>query len=712
MIFKLPIIIENKIVYTLFRLIKNDNNFILTILPNNYINNDEVDCDFLQSENKIDSKMKKPNNTLIQILVCNNINGYELINIYLPLKIFIINNHLITIYFFSINILSTFQNKLDFFANLNLFLFNKYKMKFITNNNYIKYKNNILDFINNQYINLLNNKKYNKEFWEIVNLLLNSSGYYLWIEEQEISETKIKLTKKIISTAKNLKNIKFKIEFSNSYTILEHLNKMNNNILKLSEIIKDSYYYILIENRKILLVKVININNNMIQLEHFSELIDYNKFKWYNYPPESKINKNKIFFNLLTNHESIKSIILKYNSKLDNISIDNIINYFVGNQVKSNLNSFILENNLNDSEKTDLEIIKSDSYSNEYFKVICDKYSSNFNIILDALLSNYVYPIKYNKKELSNNFDNIIYISLMNIDKILSITDKEKIFINGVINIPQKLKSLYFNIIKTFYLLINKISVKYFADPTHLQLMKIILSSTSLTYNLLVEKISLEEVNNFKNIILNYCTLIDIINRLNWNNINKRLHYLKILLNHKEYLYFYDKLNKNLFPENFDTRIKLIINNPLEMFKFIKKENDFIKWIYFLGNKCSDLYIVPMSLSSDDFNILGKIMYYFINIKEQTMNDKYYNKLIAYGNKYPKLILDNNRINLKLKENFGHIKCNINLGILAKHLSQNKDNIIEFPDENNEVQILKNEIIKITNKYLKYKNKYIKSKKK
>ena len=63
---------------------------------------------------------------------------------------------------------------------------------------------------------------------------------------------------------------------------------------------------------------------------------------------------------------------------------------------------------------------------------------------------------------------------------------------------------------------------------------------------------------------------------------------------------------------------------------------------------------------------------------------------------------------MKIKENFGYLVCNLNLGILAKHLSQHKDNYIDFTNESEDHEItkLKNHLNVITNKYLKYKKKY------
>ena len=211
-----------------------------------------------------------------------------------------------------------------------------------------------------------------------------------------------------------------------------------------------------------------------------------------------------------------------------------------------------------------------------------------------------------------------------------------------------------------------------------------------------------------------YYTIHDIINRITWYNINKKLHYIKFLLNNKDFLYFFDKLNKNIFSEKFDIRIKNIITNPIEMFKYLRKENDFIKWVFFLENLCNSLYINPILFYENDYRILGKIIFNLTNIKNQELTDKFYKKIINYGNKYPKFILENNRINLKIKDFFENTKCNINLGILAKHLLQNKDNIISLEDdvEINKIILLQNKLDLFKNKYVKYKNKYNKIKNK
>jgi hypothetical protein len=701
MILKLPIIINNKIVNSLFKLNRYKDYFILSLFEN-YID-DELDSTV---KNTLDI-------SLIKILTCNNVNGLSYLNLYFPLKLFIIDDCLITIYFFIINLTSNFKSNLDFFYQLNEIIINKYKLSIINFDKYDKYQDKIFKIVNEQYLFLINNKKFNKEFWEMINLLLNCSGFILWLNNANINKNK--LLKKISNITNSLKLVKYSINYSNDYNLLEHIKISNNENLKLSNIQVNMCYYILINDIKYIYVKVLKINANFIDINCFNNPILFDKYKWFIYPPDTKINKTKIYLKLLNKEETLKIIINKFNSKLNENTINNILNYFLKNQNKSELFEFILENNLNNKIKTDIEIINSNSFTESYFLSICNTYYStqghpDLNIILKELFNNYVYPIKFNKKEIDKNFDYILYFSLLNLDKIISGTDKY--ILNSQINtiLPNKLKLIYFNILKIFHQLLNKKTniIKNINDNLQMQILKIFLGTKSLTYTLLLNKIGESQINYLKNTIIITNTLYDILGRLSWMNINKRFNYLKIIFNNKEELYFYDKINKNLFPDDFDTRIKSIISNPFEMFKYLRKEVDFVKWISFLGNKCSELYITKINLNSNDFDILGKIVYNLLNIKEQSFNDIHYKKIIYCGVKYPKLILDNFRINLKIKENFGYLKCNVNLGILAKHLSQNKDNIIEFTEINEqaEIEILKNDLKIVTQKYLKYKKKY------
>ena len=70
------------------------------------------------------------------------------------------------------------------------------------------------------------------------------------------------------------------------------------------------------------------------------------------------------------------------------------------------------------------------------------------------------------------------------------------------------------------------------------------------------------------------------------------------------------------------------------------------------------------------------------NIKDQNIKESSYITFVNFAQKHNKLILDNNRINLKVRDYFSYIKCNINLGFLAKHLTFNYNNIkLEYEPE-------------------------------
>jgi hypothetical protein len=606
MIIKLPVISNNKIIYLLFKLTAQSPNQIL--------------CSLYQPEYCVDLFDK---NT-IKILTCNE-NGIKYHNIHLPLKIFIIDSFYFTIYFFIINLSSNFTNKLDFFYCLNNLLVDKFKYSHINKPWTIKLNNYIIETLNTEYNNC------NELSIEINDIILNYSGFIIMMNNLF---QKNLINKKILLILNNIKKINYSINYSNSYNVMDHLKNIKNKQINLKDIKENLYYFLLIEENKIIHIKVNKIVSKLIYVNNITQPIQFEKYKWFIYPPDIKITINKIFFLLLNNYK-----------------------------------------NLGEIQKLDLIELHNTNYLNE-------------------LMSNYIFPFKYNKKEIDKNFDLILYHSFINIHNGSNFTG----------HIPNKLKSTYNNIIKIFNLLISDESIKnkiHFTDILPLQIFKIIFLSNSLIYNLLQKLVSSDKIVELKNELENIIIIYDILCKLSWKNINRKLDYLNILFQNKEYI------NKNLLNENFDQRIKSIVLNPFEMFKYLRREIDFIKWIIFLENKYVDLYIVPISFCSNDFKILGKIIYSLFHIKEQNFNDNFYKKILYYGINFPKVILDNSRINLKIKECFNHLKCNINLGILAKHLSQNKNNIIEFeepPDK--EKELLKENLIKITKKYLKYKKKY------
>jgi hypothetical protein len=310
MILKLPIIHDNKIILTNFRLVKVNSHFMLY----------KYNLDIITE------------NELVKIILCNNINGYDIINIYFPLKLFIIDNLLINVYFFFINILSNNINQLDFFYNLNEIMSNKYNLKLINIEHYINYQEHIVKFINSEYLELNKNKDI-KNIWEIINLIINASGFNIWNETspfylnekdgiilKENQHFFSKILKKIIKISNNLKNINYSIDYSNNYNINEHINNINNIPLNINEIKPNKNYFLLINNNKILLVNIININKNIIKINNINNYIEFSKYKWYNYSPEIKISKFKIFANLLNNDDIYKLVLTKTN--IINNSID------------------------------------------------------------------------------------------------------------------------------------------------------------------------------------------------------------------------------------------------------------------------------------------------------------------------------------------------------------------------------------------------------
>ena len=681
MIIKLPVLNENKIIQTLFQ-IKKQNNFLVLNEFNATIQPDNND-----------------NLNYVKILLFNNYNGYEIINLYLPFKMQIIGSKIYSNYFFTINILSTFKNNLDFIYLLDTYIQQKYKLSFIKDTDFLSLTTNIVEYVNNQYLQLVNNKKFNKDYWELIILLQNICGYLIWINHNGNY-----ILKKILNITNTIKNIKYMIDYSNPNTVKEHLIRKLNNELTINEIEINNIYYLLINNTKIILVKVTNIQNDLILIDGYNSYINFDKYKWYYYSPDTTINDKKIFFNFVIDNKFYKSIILKINPKNNEKQAMNIIDYYTNTNIKSSLRDLLIDE-INTTEKVDLNILKNNKYSNDFFILCVNTYK--YQIILDILFTKYVYPIKYNKKEIDDIFDKILYISLLNVDTIIV----NNHLVNNI-NIPNKLKLLYFNILKTFIFLKEKNinTVKYISDNLHYNLIKILFSTKSLTFNLLSTIVDSYEINKFKLSFQTNFIILDIINKLNWSNIPNRLDNLKYLINNQEYFMFNDKSNKNLINDNFDQKIKSIVLNPIEMFKYLKYENDFTKWLLFLGNKYLNFYLEPIKLSGNDLSILGKILFYLIKVKEQNFNDIYYKKLIYFGMKYPEYLISNSRINLKIKENFPYLKCNLNLGILAKHLTQNNDYIEFNIDDKSEVELLKNKLLVITKKYLKYKKKYLKYK--
>ncbi len=696
MIIKLPIIEDNKIVVMTFKLDKFSDHFILSLY-----------------ENMIDIKF-------IKIICFNNINGIQYFNLFLPLKIFFINDILITYYFFNIMTISNFSSKDDFFSELNNAIKNKYNYTFINYSNINNYNSQIWKIIITEYntISIQNNftdfDVYLKHLWEFLNLLINASIFLIYdfptYTNKTIKEyqTKHNIIKKIISIANIIKNIKYSIFLSNDYDILQHITlQKNNKIDNISDIEINKNYFIKINDNKYLLFNIDKVNNPNLIVNNIE--INFFKYQWFHYIPNINLSLQNIFLLLFNNKILYSSVLSKIDNNIDLKHHTDIFSFFFIKPIKSHM--YFL---LNKTEEIEMQLLESNNYDQTFFKFIVNKYTDTPKVltILKTLFINYNFPIKFNKFEIDFVFDNILYISLVNYKNLIFINkqnhDSNKFYLLNELNniIPSKVKLLYFNILKLFYQLLNSsdeyiYNPKFFYDNLYKNFIKIFFFEKSLTVTLLSNMLSIEKIqNNFRNNFI----LIDIANSITWSNIIKKYKYLNILIKNKS-VYYQDKLNKIIFTDNYDNRIKSIIINPFEMFNYFNYEQEYIDWISMFDYKINDLFTVPISLSSDDIINLGKLIYYLYNISEQDFKDNYYKLLINHSIKNPKIIIHNQRINLKIRD-YLNIKTNLNCGILAKHITSPINLTLNCYDPKNEIMLLKNQLKTMTKKYLKYKRKY------
>jgi hypothetical protein len=716
MLIKLPTIIDTKIVYILFRLDKYNDYFILTI-------NDKNDY-----QKKIIND-KNNNINIIKVLCYNNINGIYYINLYVPFKIIYINNYLWTNYFFNLAIVSNFSSKFDFFYELELAIKKKYNYSFIKYDDLKNISEDIWKISNLEYQIYVSNKNiseiyvYLKNLWEYNNLVINMCLFLLFnlpnitIKNSKNYQTKNNIIKKIITIANNIKSLKFKINSSNNYSLIDHLNfHENKNIENINNIIINNNYFIKINELKYILIKINNIDNDIIYSQNIE--IKLNNYKLYHYIPNTSIPIRYIFMILLNMRELYSIVLSNIDNTIDTIHHTKILDYYINKPITSNL-YYLFNKYIEDTEKIDFEILKLNDYDNVFFKYIVKKYTDVSKIIsiIKILFSHYTYPIKFNKFEIETVFDNILYISLYNYKKLIyynslkQYSENKILLINDLIQIiPSKVKLFYYNIMKIFYQLFNSseeyiYNIKYFNDNLYKNFIKIFFYENCNTINLLKEMLDPSIIERNKNNIFNNLLLIDIANKLSWDNLIYKSDYLRILINN-ENIYYQNKLNKVIFNDSYDNRIKSIILNPFEIFNFLNYESQFTEWISLLNYKIKDIYNNEISLSVNDIIDLGKLIYYLYNIKDQDFNDDYYKLLINHASKNLKIILFNGRINIKIKEKF-NIKFNLNFGILAKHLN-NYTIDLACTDPKNEIILLQHQLNIVTKKYLKYKKKYIK----
>lgn len=740
MIQKLHVLFDNKLVLNKF-LIKLDQGF-LTI-------------------NSLDIT-----NNIIQVPVYNKFNGLDYVPISFPLEIPVIKNNVFNphVLISSYNLLV--ENDIDFFYQLEKLSGTHLKLNWIKFESLLDDKINFAKIINNYYLDYINleNLKgitdlntFVSKLWSSI-IIIKMLTIWVLVKFPNISNKNIKeitskynIPKKILSYANQIKSFKYNLTQNVDFAmnLNEYLNTNFNSSIKLSELKPASTYYILVNKNdsstisqtateivtsgnqinKLIKISVKKINKNVITISETKNII-FENYKWFYFHPNIVINNDYIYYQTFINDQFACEII-KQILNIDPIHSKKIVEYFNKENKLSNLMSLGSCFSEIQNHFTDFEILKSNSYSDGFFEYITKKYSGENNKlyeILAILFNNYTYPLKNTRHELDPVFDNLLYFSLYNYKLIFINTKNSPTYSNDLLHpninniIPIKLKNLYINLVKAMSQMINNnfesvtYNQKFYSDYLHRNIIKILLSNNNqLTTGLLKNLIKGSNMEKFQNIISTNMLLIDISNKLNWNNLPKKLNYLGFFYKNDDIVHYQDKINKNIMPDNFDGRIKKVIENPFEMYKFLRKEKDFIKWTKFISDKVIQLYYVPISLSSEDFGLIGKLIYLLVNINDQNTKDPSYINFINFCNLNNKLILDSNRINLKIREYFPNLKTNINLGFLAKHLTWDKE-AITFEEQNKDqdktpdVLALEMKLHIATKKYYKYKAKYLETK--
>lgn len=718
MIAKLPIVIDyqiinnSKIIFHNFK-IKHENNYILldVIYPYKNLNFVKIPC-------------------------VNRYNCIYYLKVSLPMKIEIINNMLISPYFFVVSVHSDLNlgTGLDFFDNLLNALNDKLNKKYclLNKNNFEKYITDILKYTNkfsikNKYKNILD---FLKNFYEYINITLNTSFLINYLHEDFNIKT-LKtiygdlLKKKIMNISNYLKNLKFSFKMSSNFEIKEHLKNFERKKVEYRNLKKNNNYFVFINNKKLLTIKIINKKDNIIKTE--DNFIPYNKYDIYYYPPffNNLLNKDCLF-NYFTSLDYYDKIINKIFVKNKIDYYKNIFKFFINNEkINEYLHDILnleiefdeIEEEFENVIKYNFNIYKSielDINSDE-FKKILNENDNNKIEILKLLFKKYNFPIEYNKKNLEKYFEKILYISFLNYNLIIDRNDNKINLKDNILSIiPVKLKTLYLNLMKIYieYIEYTKFeniiyNPKIYNDYIHFEVIKIIFESNYHINNLF--KLNEELYYKLKILLKDIIIIKQICKRLKWKNISKNLNYLNFLYNNDYIMFFMDRLNKTILPDNFDSRIKKILINPFEMYKYLKRRKDFVKWTIFLGDKIKDLYNISIIFNDSEIKKLGNLIYLLFNIKTQNLKDPTYSLFINFCKKNEKLILNESRINMKIKEKFKFMKLNLNLGYVAKHLTWDNNSVIFMKDEEFDTD-LKEQLKQISKKYYKYKGKYIKLK--
>ena len=614
--------------------------------------------------------------TMLQHIVLCNINyGINLIPILFPLTFMIIKNELVSDMFYLFKTLSG-TNKTDFIFNLiqsinNIF---GYSYNLYTDMNVVNLINVLQLHNNNDNTDGIIENTLTKMFYRI-NRYIN---FCIAIMSQ--AHININQGSKIILIINIIKQTKI-LFYGNYMTVDEHIEHIYNPKLLRK---KRTYFY--------------EKDGKILKMQYNDIYKDY--LRAYPSRYNNHININTLIDTLITsNYRMLHNITANvlYKKKQDMIIL---------------LEQYIFDNNIDAlyelSSTDDVNVPSSTRFgstnSNIYIKISYDKFvekidkiSYNENI-LNVLLNNYTFPISYDKRELNDVFAKILYycFTFHNMINFIAINSKAKQLLIILVRFYTSLKDNKYDVIY---------NSKYYMDPILYTIIKI------LVFNDIYKLINICDshiLDIVKKKFMENIIIIQILNNISWKTLNKQIDYFKYLVSMKDLckdLILMDgKLNKQ-YVMCMDTRLKKIIMDPLQMLNYLKTDNDYYKWICEFKNLIGNIFNNIIILEDDDYIRLSRMLHIYSKIKTQSMDDKYYRKLIYYIKENNRLILFNDRINIKLKDLFKHI--NINLGYLARDIVNMETFTITESSEIDEVTATIN---KLKRKYYKYKGKYLEMK--
>lgn len=727
MLIKLPIIKDNIINKKNFKLQRLDNKIVLRTIDDEFCN--------------------------YEIFISNLDFCLTKISLDFPFEMDIIEDkYLFSKFYFTIAFLDKFNCELDFFSillkNINK-LGNDYKyidLDFIYKNFHLLIKKSLVYIERREnFASIYDLKSYYDNVLNNTINILNSMIYKLSLKLNNLGDkTDDKIPSKIKEILSFFYEIKISFNGSDNKEIKEHIKNIMNynsdNSLEIShdKLIDGKNYFIEIPNDRVIKYEFSIKDTKNLQIGQYLK-IEKSKCKFFEYNPSifESFSISNLVKNIINNDYFIKNSLCKrlFNNNFEinekfGESTSKLFKYlFYDKNNKILLSSIdILNYNLvedvlpcyNISEiEFELDILEKGYEDKKFISYLSEKYKNDTDSkmkILNILFKNYNFPLTFNKKRLNTNFELIMYFSFLNIDILIKVVDSEKIYLNNLVItcLPSKLKNLFYNLIKFYYQYQNgsleniTYNFKFYQDYIYVYIIKNIIQKTTILSELFRKNDIL-----FNNLIKVYKTnfiLNQMISNLTWNNLSEKLPYLDYFYKSSEYIFYQGKINKNLFDDSIDFKIKSIIIDKFSMFKYLKNEKDFIKWIKFIKIYIDDLYEKNISVNLEDLTNLGKLIFKLINLEVQDLKDDKYIELITFCQKNKKLILLSSRINLKIKDKLPILNCNLNLGFFAKHLNYNNHDKIEINNQHNEIDTLKNEVTVLQKKYVKYKHKYMRSK--